>query len=260
MYMTLALSVSIIFFALGAIVASFLGVVTERLYTGDSWYSGRSHCDSCNISLTAYDLVPIISWGASLGHCRHCGSRVSIYSTIWEAILGTLFLLGYIQLGITWALVLLLIAFSFLVALVLYDMRHMVIPSVFSLPLALVSVAFAALVAPSVISFGFTFVVASIIGLSLAVLHFVSRGRAMGLADAPLAFSLALIAGPLAFSGFVYSFWIGAIVGILILIRAPKGHLMGIEVPFAPFLSAGFLLAFFSGWHVLSLVTWFMTL
>ncbi|HQU07703.1 MAG: hypothetical protein B7X04_01735 [Parcubacteria group bacterium 21-54-25] len=253
------LALSIFFFVLGAVIASFLGVVTGRLHTGEPWFSGRSRCDACGTALTTTDLAPILSWLVLLGHCRHCGARISPCSLIAEAVLGTLFWLAYVQLGLALPLVFFLIALSLLAALVLYDLRHTVVPAVFSLPFALVSVAFAALVAPDAAAFGFSFLTAALIGLSLAFLHFVSRGRAMGLADAPIAFSLALLAGPLAFSGFVYTFWIGAIIGVVILARAPKGHKMGIEVPFAPFLAAGFLLAFFSGWSVFSLITWIIT-
>ena len=70
----------------------------------------------------------------------------------------------------------------------------------------------------------------------------------MGLADAPFAFALALLAGEAALTGFVFSFWIGAIIGIIILVNAPRGHRIGIEVPFAPYLAAGFFLAYFTGW------------
>ena len=76
----------------------------------------------------------------------------------------------------------------------------------------------------------------------------------MGLADAPLSFGLAILVGPIAFSGFIFSFWIGAILGIAMLLRRPAGSRMGIEVPFAPYLAAGFLLAYFTQWNVFNLI------
>jgi len=77
----------------------------------------------------------------------------------------------------------------------------------------------------------------------------------MGLADAPLAAGLALLVGHAALPGFLFSFWIGAGVGIVLLAMAPRGSRMGIEVPFAPFLAAGFLLAYFTQWDPLALTT-----
>ena len=96
--------------------------------------------------------------------------------------------------------------------------------------------------------------VAGVISLGFFLLYAFSRGRAMGLGDAPVSFALALLVGAsLAIPGLLFSFWIGAIVGIAILATTPKGHRMGIEVPFVPFLAAGYLLAFFTQWNPLRL-------
>jgi prepilin signal peptidase PulO-like enzyme (type II secretory pathway) len=76
----------------------------------------------------------------------------------------------------------------------------------------------------------------------------------MGLADSPLSFGLSLLVGPVALTGFVFSFWIGAVVGIVLLLQRPVGSRMGVEVPFAPFLAAGFLLAYFTQWNLFTLI------
>jgi prepilin signal peptidase PulO-like enzyme (type II secretory pathway) len=84
-------------------------------------------------------------------------------------------------------------------------------------------------------------------------LHYVSGGRLMGFSDAPLVFALALLVGPAAIPGFAFSFWIGAVVGIFLLLGRPAGSRMGVEVPLAPFLAAGFLLAYFTSWNPFAL-------
>ncbi len=250
--MTLVLAV--FFFALGAIIASFIGVVVERYSTGESWISGHSQCGSCGATLTVVDLIPIVSWTVLRGHCRKCGSRVPVSSTFAEATLGALFVFSYLQLGISLSFVFLLIALALLCTIVLYDLRHTVIPGIFSLLFVFASVSFRVVSTPNAYAFGTLFLIAAGIALTLAIIHYVSRGRAMGLADTPVAFGLALIAGAVAFSGFVYSFWIGAIIGIIILAQTPAGHRIGIEVPLAPFLATGFLLAFFTGWNLFTLI------
>jgi prepilin signal peptidase PulO-like enzyme (type II secretory pathway) len=73
----------------------------------------------------------------------------------------------------------------------------------------------------------------------------------MGLGDTPVAFALSLLAGREAIAGVMFSFWIGAVIGILILVFRRGGPKMGIEVPFVPILAAGFLLALFSQWNPL---------
>ncbi len=251
---------AIFFFALGTIIASFLGVVVARFGTGESWWSGHSYCDSCAVTLTAKDMVPIFSWFFARGKCLHCGTRVSVASTIVEATLGTLFMLSYFLFGISFSLLFFLLALFFVGAIVLYDIRHTIIPTAFNIFFVVLSIAFAAISARDTTIFWHTSIMALIIGLSLAALHFISRGKAMGLADAPFAFGLALLAAPFAFSGFLYSFWIGALIGIFILARAPKGHRIGIEVPFAPFMAVGFLLALFTGWNIFSVISWLIHL
>jgi prepilin signal peptidase PulO-like enzyme (type II secretory pathway) len=103
---------------------------------------------------------------------------------------------------------------------------------------------------------GTTLFTAGMIGLAFLLLHLLSGGRAMGLGDAPVALSLSLLCAPYAFSGVLFSFWIGAIIGIAILVMRRGGPRMGIEVPFVPFLAAGYLLAYFIQWNPLADMPW----
>jgi prepilin signal peptidase PulO-like enzyme (type II secretory pathway) len=239
----------IILFILGAIIASFVGVIVARLNTGQSFLVGRSHCDACNAPLPSFALVPIISYFASGRRARCCGARLSFYAPLTEFLLGCLFVFAYLSVGFGSALFLMLISLSLILALVFYDLAHQILPPILLAIFVASSAATGFLLAPSLTAFLNSLVVALCIGLFLALIHFFSRGRAMGLADAPFAFGLALLAGPFAFPGFVFSFWIGAIVGIMLLAYRPHGFRMNSEVPFAPFLAAGFLLAYFTQWN-----------
>jgi len=242
-------------FALGAIIASFVGVLSARLSTGQGFLAGRSRCDACNTPLSPFSLVPIASYFVLGGRAHCCGARISVLSPLTELLLGALFVLAYLNLGLTLAFLFFLLSLSVLLALVLYDFAHQILPY----PLLVLFVALCAAAgffnAPSLNAFYSSLITALLIGTSLALIHFASRGRAMGLADAPFAFGLALLAGPEAFSGFIFSFWIGAVIGIALLYRRPRGSRIGIEVPFAPFLAAGFLLAYFTQWNLIALIT-----
>ena len=253
----MSLLISTALFALGAIVASFVGVVAGRLNTGEGIVMGRSRCDACNTPLSAFSLVPILAYVVARGRAQCCGSRVSSMAPISEALLGTLFVLAYSALGFTTALPFMLIALAILLALVLYDLAHQILPA----RLLTIFVVFAALTgyaaSPNLSVFLTTSVIAVMLSGTLAAIHFFSGGRAMGFSDAPLTFGLALLVGAAAFPGFVFSFWIGAAVGIAILARRPRGSRMGVEVPFAPFLAAGFLLAYFTQWNPFPFVTLF---
>lgn len=241
-------------FGLGATLASFMLVVAERMHTGESWRAGRSRCNSCAHELGPLDLIPVLSWLLSGGKCRRCGSRVPAAYLVAEALLGSLFVVAYLVTGLSIALPVLLACLALLLALVAYDLRHMMLPSGLSWPLILLSLLYAYLVAPTSYELGVVLLTSGLVAAFFFAFHVASGGRAMGLGDAPLGAALALIAGPLAFSGVIYSFWIGGVIGIFVLLARAPGTRIGIEVPFAPFLAAGFLLALFTSWDILYII------
>lgn len=240
-----------LFFILGAIVASFVGVVAARLATGQSFVRGRSRCDACTTPLNALALVPILSYGVSRGRATCCGARISLVSPLTEALLGALFVLAYLKIGLTSALPFFLLALGLMLLLVLYDFAHQILPPVPLVLFVLASAYTGFLLTPSLDLFLSEVSVAFCIALFIASINLFSRGRAMGFADAPFTLGCALLVGGAALPGILFSFWIGAVIGIVILARRPRGSRMGVEVPFAPYLAAGFLLAYFTQWNPL---------
>lgn len=243
----------IAFFAAGAVVASFTGVIAERYQTGQSFLTGRSRCDSCNRTLDTRDLVPVLSWLLTGGRCRSCRVPLPVRYALTEAVLGVLFVVSYLLLGITVPLLFMLAALSILLFIVLYDLRHTIVPPAASMLLVVVAAAYAC-TAYDLATLSVALMVAGIIGLLFVLLFVASRGRAMGLGDAPVALALSILVGPVAISGLVFSFWIGAVIGIVVLVLRRGGPTMGIEVPFVPFLAAGYLLALFTSWNPFALL------
>ncbi|MDE1919733.1 MAG: prepilin peptidase [Patescibacteria group bacterium] len=249
----MSLLIPVMLFLLGAVAASFVGVVAARLNTGASALAGRSRCDACNEELSPFSLVPIVSYCASGGRAQCCSSLLSPSGPASEFLLGGLFVLSYLKIGFAPGLPFVLLSIALLLALVLYDLSHQILPPPLLLAFVLASAAAGAFLMPSLAEFLPALVAALLIMASLALAHVLSRGRAMGLADAPLAFGLALLTGSAALPGFIFSFWIGALIGIIVLARRPEGSRMGVEVPFAPFLAAGFLIAYFTQWNPFAL-------
>ncbi|HYF29327.1 MAG TPA: prepilin peptidase [Candidatus Paceibacterota bacterium] len=239
---------------LGAIFASFIGVLVERAHTGGSWVGDRSRCNSCSATLGLLDLVPIASWLSTYGRCGHCGVRLPATYLVSEIALAGLFALAYATQGLGLPLLIFLLALCVLLYIVLYDLRHTVVPMQAALILLALSILFAYLTAFDAGAFGLTLMFAGVIGLMFFLLYALGRGRLMGLGDSPIALSLSLLVGfSAALPGLIFSFWIGALCGILILVWRRGGPRMGIEVPFVPFLAAGYLLAFFTQWNPLVL-------
>jgi len=253
--MSLGIVIGISVSVLGAILASFVGVLVERINTGASWANDRSKCDSCSHVLTWRDLLPVLSWALSLGRCRHCGSNIPVRHALVEGITAATFFLSFHYFGVTLVLPLFLFSILLLLFVVLYDVRHTIVLMV---PMALfvcMSLAVRVLLMPDTSGFGLALLLAGACGSAFLLFHIGSRGRAMGLGDAPMALGLSLLVGPsVVLPGVLFSFWIGALYGIIVLVSTPRGHRMGIEVPFVPFLALGFLLAFFTGWNPLLLI------
>ena len=88
-------------FLLGACMGSFLNCMAWRIVHGESVLRGRSHCDVCGHVLTARDLVPIVSFLAHRGRCRHCGAKLSARHVWTEVVTGAVFVLIVLKFDIS---------------------------------------------------------------------------------------------------------------------------------------------------------------
>jgi leader peptidase (prepilin peptidase)/N-methyltransferase len=69
---------------LGAIVGSFLATLVVRWPAGRD-LSGRSACDGCGRTLTAVELVPLLSAAIQRSRCRSCGAAIDPRHGLIEA-------------------------------------------------------------------------------------------------------------------------------------------------------------------------------
>ena len=115
-------------FVLGAVFASFLGCMGWRICNGESVLKGRSHCDSCGHVLSAHDLIPIISYVKTKGHCAYCNTQISPMNFYGEVILAVVFVLTTLRFDITWKLVLMLFFVCILYLVSVTDIYEQIIP------------------------------------------------------------------------------------------------------------------------------------
>ncbi len=226
---------------LGAILGSFLNALLFRYNTGRSVMRGRSKCMHCGHTLQALDLIPVVSYLLLAGRCRYCHSRVSWQYPLVEAAAAALSVLVYVQnlelgayaLGLTMWLTLLFV--------VVYDLRHQIIPWAASGLLAMLALAHIALAGPS----PWLLAAGPLLAAPLLLVSLVSGGRWMGWGDGVLELGLGWMLGLTAgLTAFVLAFWSGALVGI-VLLGLSKRYTMKSEVPFAPFLVFGAACAYF---------------
>jgi leader peptidase (prepilin peptidase) / N-methyltransferase len=251
--------VGIFLFILGIIIGSFLNVVIYRYNTGMG-INGRSKCFSCGKTLQWYELVPLISYIFLRGRCSVCQSKISWQYPAVELLTGLTFLALFLKFGLGVQLLMALIVASIFIVILVYDMRHKIIPDGLVVILsvcALISLFITpdlSLQMPRLVDV----LAGPLLALPFALLWLVSGGRWMGLGDAKLALPMGWILGvSLGFSSIIIAFWTGAAVGIVLMATDKIFHRgnvsMKSEIPFAPFLILGLAIVFFSGLDVLFL-------
>jgi len=113
----------------GLLIGSFLNVVVYRVPRHMSVVRPRSHCPQCGTELTAADNVPVASWLALRGHCRHCGAPISPRYPAVELSTAVIFVSIAWALGPVWALPPLLLVAAAVVAATAIDLDSQVVPA-----------------------------------------------------------------------------------------------------------------------------------
>lgn len=261
--------IAIFVFIFGVIIGSFLNVVILRFKTGRT-IGGRSFCFSCGKILGALELIPLVSFLFQRGKCKSCRTPLSWQYPLVELITGVVFLIVFyktlagfpfvsaLSMVFYWAI------FSILIVISVYDIRHKIVPDKLALWFALLS--FVWLLATHSIGYFKTLhgvldlFAGPILFLPFYVLWRWSDGEWMGLGDGKLAFGIGLLLGlSRGVSAIILGFWIAAAVSLALILvqRIVKLSIptlkMKTEMPFAPFLVLGTLLAYYFSPDLLSL-------
>ena len=243
---------------MGVLIGSFLTVVVDRVPDGGSVVHPPSACGSCGNRLTAPDLVPIGSWLALRGKCRHCGSPIGTEPLIMETANAALFVLFGLEFGADVALIAFCIMGAALVALVWIDLHT------FRLPREITYTAMAlgapALVVASLVNDEPERIWQSALGAGIALaimglIYVASRGG-MGDGDVRLAPLLGMHLGYLNPGivpiGLFLGFLLGAVIGVAAMALGSARRKTAL--PFGPFLAAGTVLAVFIGQEAVDLI------
>jgi leader peptidase (prepilin peptidase)/N-methyltransferase len=240
---------------LGLAVGSFLNVVIWRVPRKESVVRPPSHCPSCDTPIGPADNIPVVSWLALRGKCRHCAHPISVRYPLVEAGCGLLFLAVALRFGSAWELPAYLVLAASLLAISMIDIEHFIVPDRITAPLTVSAVALLGLAA-ALEGEGGRFVRSLLGGLAFfAFLLFVNilYPKGMGMGDVKLSFSLGLFLGWLGwgqvFLGGFLAFLLGALVGVLLIAVGVKGRKD--FVPFGPFLALGTMLTILAGNPVL---------
>lgn len=132
---------------LGLSLGSFATALVYRIPRGIAWAIpsndnkiNRSRCPSCSAALRGRDLVPVFSWLLSRGRCRHCGAAISISYPLIELTTAVLTVALFWAWGFSSVSAPLLLAVPFMVAAVIIDWKHMILPDDINISLSVLSV------------------------------------------------------------------------------------------------------------------------
>lgn len=273
-------------FAMGACIASFMNVCIWRIPRNESVVSPPSHCPNCNAPIRWYQNIPILSWCCLRGKCANCHKPISVRYTIVELLGGILFLMAYFQWGIPfffrgdvalyglqplrslWAVPIFWVVFAGLILGSFVDLAEQWIPDRVTIGGMILGVPLSFLV-PELqgeqmrlhalywslggLFFGFGFL--WLVGF---VFSKIVKKDALGFGDVKLIGAVGAFFGPGAvlFTIIVSSF-VGAVVGVVLMLRG-KAKLGGFTaVPYGPFLALGVIAWMFWGPGI---VGWYLRL
>lgn len=252
----------IILTLLGLAFGSFINALVWRMHqkyfakrlASYSVVTGRSMCSSCKHPLGVSDLIPVVSWLLLKGRCRYCSAKIEdspfpeittpllfVFSySVWP--FGFVDLLSYVLFSL-W-----LILGVIIIALVVFDVKWMLLPDKLTLPFFIVSIVFVIIRANILDEYLFLESLAGMvtIGSLFYLLQVLSKGEWIGGGDIKIGFGLGLLAGSVYLSLLLIFFasLLGIIVMLPPLLRGKA--VLKMKIPFGPFLlTAGVAIVLF---------------
>lgn len=220
----------LLIFLIGASIGSFVCVVVERRKKNRNYVKGRSTCDSCNRTIPFYLMIPVFSYIFLKGRCKYCHEKINVLTFICEATGGILFLILYFILGPSLELILwTAVAFSYM-CVFFSDLLYM---DIYTKDLIFVTaievIIFRQELSAHLLSGALLIVVMGIIYIGF-------KGKT-GLGDVYLAFPLGFLTkGIVSYYSLCYGYVLGAIYGIILLIRKKNRDT---KIPLGSFLILG---------------------
>jgi leader peptidase (prepilin peptidase) / N-methyltransferase len=241
---------------LGLIVGSYLNVLIYRLPLGISTVFPRSRCPRCGTAIRAFDNVPVVSYLLLRGRCRQCGERISWRYPAVEAATGALFLACFLRFGISPQAPVAALFCALMLALMMIDYDHMILPDVLTWPGMALGIILQPLVGWARLGGGAWGAVAGAVlgaalgaGILLAVWiawYLWRHEEGMGLGDVKM---LAAIGAFLGWKGVLVALFLGALSGAVVglTLMAFRGLDFKAKLPFGVFLALGGVIALFAG-------------
>jgi leader peptidase (prepilin peptidase)/N-methyltransferase len=237
-------------FGVGACIGSFLNVCIHRLPRALSIVTPRSACPGCGRRIAWYDNIPIASWLLLRGRCRSCRMTITVRYPLVEATTALLFLLLALLHGFSFAWFEEAAFGAAIVALILIDAEHQILPDAITLPMISLGIS----IAPFSVYFapGVGYVLLFLVNASYrgwqAVKKIPKAERLDGIGQGDYKL-LAMIGAFLGLRLMLFTLFTGAVAGALagLYLMAFRGYEWRSKLPYGVFLGGAALLALFFG-------------
>ncbi|MCR5205800.1 MAG: prepilin peptidase [Lachnospiraceae bacterium] len=261
----------ILLFVYAIIIGSFLNVCILRIPLKETIVSKRSHCMKCGHQLAWYDLFPLFSYIFLRGKCRYCKAKISVQYPVIEFTNGALAVLCFmfgdfwpheidaiIRLDIfiysTMVLLLSAVLCSVLIVITLIDWRTFEIPlgaNIVILILGLIRLVWNLIVYGKDGNWLEYIIGFFVVSVPLAIIYYISKGRAIGGGDVKLMAAAGLFLGwKLALIALIAGCLYGSIIHIIRMKVSGEGK----QLAMGPYLSAGIVTALWFGKYI---VEWY---
>ncbi len=229
---------------LGTIMGSFLNVVVYRLPRHESLITPASHCPGCGTPVKPYDNIPVLSWLLLRGHCRSCGTAISVRYPLVEAATGLLCVGAVLthdsaaEIALSIGLILLVVPAA------LIDLECRIIPNKITIPGAVAAIVIGLALDPGGEPGR---LIAGAAAGGFLLLAALAYPGGMGMGDVKLAGMMGLFLGAAVAPAILIALLTGTAVGAVIIARKGAKEGRKTAVPFGPFLAVGALVAVFAG-------------
>ncbi len=243
----------------GLIIGSFLNVCIYRMPRDLSVVAPRSYCPACEHPISWYDNVPLFSYAALRGRCRHCAKPIPARYPVVEGVTAIAFFLLVAKFGPTLVALKFCVYSALLIGLIFSDFETLLLPDEFTLGGILAGVAFAALiplhdayldfflamrseVTLSVLEAALSALIPGLLFWSLgALFRLVRKKEGLGFGDVKM---IAMVGTFTGITGAILTAMIGSVAGSIVgivYIRATGKDAGSYELPFGSFLGAAAL-------------------
>lgn len=131
---------NIIYGLFGLLFGSFSNVLIQRIPKGEDFAFSRSRCPNCHTTLSAKDLVPVLSYIVLRGKCSYCKAHISPQYPIIELMVGLIFLFCSFHFTTPGLQLYFSLYFTMLLCLFIIDYRHYILPDTINIALAGLSI------------------------------------------------------------------------------------------------------------------------